>query len=246
MIEIRHASKGFQGKSVLKNINLAINTGDLVYVIGRSGSGKSVLLKSIVGLLPLDSGEIWIDEIEISRFSEEELHPIRKRCGYVFQKPALLDSLSVYENLAFGLKAYTNQADRDQKIKASLAMVQLGEKYLLKYPPELSFGLLKRVSIARALVRSPDALLFDEPTTGLDPALTRVITDLISKLTGRQKMTGVVVSHDLHCALSSADRIVLLEDGKVALDATPVDFQKSKVPLAMAFLKEANLRSWNA
>ncbi len=247
MIEIRKARKQFGTQVVFENLDLTINKGESVFVIGKSGTGKSVLLKSIVGLLKLDAGEVWLDGNEISALPEDKLHPVRKKCGYLFQQPALLDSLTIYENLAFGLRAHRiceTEEGVGQRIRTVLDAVHVGDEWLNCFPPELSFGLQKRVSVARALSVDPEYLLFDEPTTGLDPVLTRLITEMISELSKSGRVTSVVVSHDLQCAFRAADRIVLLDNGGVTLDVTPLKFQASTHPLAQAFVREAKERMY--
>ena len=247
LISIRSAVKSFSGHSVLNGIDLNIKDGELVFVIGRSGTGKSVLLKAIVGLVRLDSGSISVGPDEVTELTEQELHAVRQRCGYVFQQPALLDSLTVYENLAFGLRAHRlceTPAAIMTRIHEVLSQVHLPTRVLPSYPPELSFAFQKRASIARALALSPKYLLFDEPTTGLDPALTVVINQLISELRKNLGVTALVVSHDLHCALEIADRIVLLDQGQIVLDATPEQLKSANLPLAQKFLREARARQY--
>lgn len=242
MISFRGVSKRFGDNVVLDKIDLELQKGEIVFLLGKSGMGKSVLLKNIVGLLRPDEGEIWIDGQEVSRLSEAEYYPVRKKCGMVFQFPALLDSLTVHENVAFGIRAHRLCEDENEisrLVTEKLALVNLGPELLPRFPTELSFGMQKRVSIARTLAVNPEYLLFDEPTTGLDPVATAAINDLIQKLSRKLKVTSIVVSHDMHCALGIADRICLLNKGKIVEDASPEAMKKSKSLLAQDFLKEA-------
>lgn len=249
MIEFRKVSKRFGGKIVLDQMDLTFNDGEIIFIIGKSGMGKSVLLKHIVGLLRPDAGEIWIDGLEATRLKEEDYYPVRKKCGMVFQFPALLDSLTVFENIAFGVRAHrlvTTEAEVASLVEEKLSLVNLGKQYLSSYPTELSYGMQKRVSIARTLAVSPSYLLFDEPTTGLDPVTTSFINDLIQRLSRKLSVTSVVVSHDMHCALAIADKIYLLNRGKVVAAGTPDEMRASTSLLAQDFLKEAKEREADA
>lgn len=245
MIEFRDVRKAFGAKRVLDGVSFSIAPGEIVFFIGRSGTGKSVLLKHIVGLLDPDGGSVSVDGDEVSTLSEEDRLRVRRRCGMVFQFPALLDSLTVEDNLTFGLRALKLCASRDEeskRVREALGLVKLGSEWLPRYPAELSFGVQKRVSIARAVALKPKHLLFDEPTTGLDPVATNAVNRLIADLSREIDVTAVVVSHDMHCALAVADRILLLDGGKVAVDGSPTALLKSEHPVARAFLQEARAR----
>lgn len=249
MIAFKHVSKRFGDNVVLDDLSLDFPRNEIVFLIGRSGMGKSVLLKHIVGLLRPDSGEIWIDDVEVTRLPEAQYHDIRKKCGMVFQNPALLDSLTVYENVAFGVRAHRLLDDEKairRRVVEKLKSVNLGESVLSRYPTELSFGQQKRVSLARTLAVEPRYLLFDEPTTGLDPVSTASINKLILDLTRQLEATAIVVSHDMHCALAIADRIYLLNKGKIVEAGKPTDFLKSDSLLAKEFLLEARARRADA
>lgn len=239
MIQFKNLIKRFGERTVLKGLSLDIREGEILFILGTSGTGKSVLLKNLVGLLRPDEGEIWIDGQEVSRLSEEEYLPIRKKCGMVFQHPALFDSLTIFENVAFGLRRhYQLEEDAiDQKVKKALSLVHLNG-IESKKPAEISYGMQKRVSLARTVALEPRILLFDEPTTGLDPITTNAVNQLILDLSRSLKTTSLVVSHDMQCALNIADRIVVLDKGEIVALGTPEDMKKSRVPLVRDFLAE--------
>jgi len=224
---------------VLNGLSLKIHEGEIIFILGTSGTGKSVLLKNLVGLMTPDEGEIWIDNEEVSKFSEEQYLPIRKKCGMVFQHPALFDSLTVYENIAFGLRRHY-QLDEDTiraKVSKALRLVHLSG-IEDKKPAQISYGMQKRVSLARTVALEPRILLFDEPTTGLDPVTTTAVNQLIYDLSRELKTTSLVVSHDMNCALSIADRIVVLDKGEIAAVGTPEEMKRSTHPLVKDFLAE--------
>ncbi len=224
---------------MLNGLSLKIHEGEIIFILGTSGTGKSVLLKNLVGLMTPDEGEIWIDNEEVSKFSEEQYLPIRKKCGMVFQHPALFDSLTVYENIAFGLRRHY-QLDEDTiraKVSKALRLVHLSG-IEDKKPAQISYGMQKRVSLARTVALEPRILLFDEPTTGLDPVTTTAVNQLIYDLSRELKTTSLVVSHDMNCALSIADRIVVLDKGEIAAVGTPEEMKRSTHPLVKDFLAE--------
>lgn len=231
--------KKFGERTVLNGLNLKIQEGEIIFILGTSGTGKSVLLKNIVGLLTPDEGEIWIDKEEVSKYSEEQYFRIRKRCGMVFQHPALFDSLSVFENVAFGLRRHY-QLDEEtirQKVQKSLELVHL-KSIENKKPGQISYGMQKRVSLARTVALEPKILLFDEPTTGLDPVTTTAVNQLILDLSRALKTTSIIVSHDMNCAMSIADRIVFLDKGSIIALGTPEELKLSQHPLVRDFLAE--------
>lgn len=239
MIEINNLSKSFGERSVLKNLNLKIDSGEIVFVLGMSGTGKSVLLKLLVGLLKYESGSIQVAKQDITNFLEDDFLEIRKTCGMVFQHPALFDSLSVFENVAYGLRKSTQLSEEKirSRVQNCLQAVNLGNIENAR-PLDLSYGMQKRVSLARTLAMNPQILLFDEPTTGLDPISTTAINELIQKLSRDFKTTSVVVSHDMQCALSIADRIVVLHEGSIVAQGTPDELKRSQVPIVRQFLSE--------
>lgn len=239
MIKFNKVVKRFGTRTVLDGISYDLKEGQILFVLGTSGTGKSVMLKCIVGLLRPDEGEIWIDNQEVSRLTEEEYFPVRKKCGMVFQHPALFDSLTIYENVAFGLRRHTRMSEDEIRaaVSRALSLVHL-EGIENKMPAEISYGMQKRVSLARTVALEPKVLLFDEPTTGLDPVTTNAVNQLIFNLSRELKTTSIVVSHDMHCALDIADRIIVLDKGRIVEDGTPDDLRRSQQPLVRDFLAE--------
>jgi phospholipid/cholesterol/gamma-HCH transport system ATP-binding protein len=216
---VRHLHKSFGAQNVLNGVDLTAKRGETVVVLGRSGTGKSVLLKLIVGLQKPDSGSIRIHGQEVVGLEMNRLNEIRKKIGFLFQQAALYDSLTVEENVAFPLERHTtlSDAERKERVRGLLASVGM-EHDLAKMPSDISGGMQKRVGLARALALDPDILLFDEPTSGLDPITAAEIGELIVKLKKERNLTSIVVTHDVHGAKSFADRVVLLREGKVAID----------------------------
>ncbi len=244
MIEFDKLEKSFGPKRVLDGVSFQVRPGEITVVLGKSGTGKSVLLKHVVGLLYPDSGEVRVEGQSLSGMSETNFHEIRRTCGMVFQLPALLDSLTVFDNVAFGIRVHRPDTSEEallQEVKVALAAVHLGEDVFYRTPPELSFGTQKRVSLARTVVVRPKYLLFDEPTTGLDPVVTGAINRLILDLTRRISAGALVVSHDIGGALAIADKILLLDAGRIRFEGTPGEFRKSELPLARSFLKAAGV-----
>ncbi len=241
MIEYKNIIKKFGERTILKGLSLKVNRAEILFILGTSGTGKSVLLKNTVGLLKPDEGEIWIDGEEISKFDELELQKIRKKCGMVFQHPALFDSLSIFDNVAFGLRKHFNLSETEiaQKVKAALALVNLSG-IENQFPAQISYGMQKRVSLARTVALEPEILLFDEPTTGLDPVTTSAVNQLIYNLSRKLKTTSLVVSHDMTSAISIADRIVVLDQGNIVALGTPDEIRKSTIPLVRDFMYEVN------
>ncbi len=240
MIEFREVTKQFGSRQVLKGISFLAKEGEIIFLLGTSGTGKSVLLKNIVGLMRPTSGNILVDGVEVSNLSEEEYFPIRKKCGMVFQQPALFDSLNVFENVAYGLRKHEPnmaQSKVEEKVLHSLDLVHL-KNVEKKRVQELSYGMQKRVSLARTIALDPTILLFDEPTTGLDPVTTNAINQLIFDLSRELKTTSLVVSHDMQCALAIADRIMVLDQGYIVETGTPAQLKKSTHPLVKDFLSE--------
>ncbi len=215
-VEVRNLSKSFGESVVLDNISLKINEGENVVVFGRSGTGKSVLLKCIVRLMEPDSGEIFIEGKNVLTLSEKKLNEVRKEIGFLFQSAALYDSMTVRENLSFPLIRNFNftQKEVEAKVKSSLEKVSL-EEAIDKMPAELSGGMKKRIGLARTIITEPKLILYDEPTTGLDPITTKEISQLIVELQKDLKTTAIVVTHDLICAKIIASHAVVLKDGKI-------------------------------
>lgn len=244
-IRFENITKRFGSQTVLENISFEVKEGEIFVILGKSGVGKSVTLKLIVGLLKPDSGSILVEDKNIVSYSETELVEIRKKCGMVFQHPALLDSLTVFQNVAFGLKipAHANKTllkKTEERVLECLQRVHLNETILHRYPAELSYGMQKRVSIARTLILQPEVLLFDEPTTGLDPITSRAINTLIAELSRTLNVTSLVVSHDIQGALEIADRILVLDGGQVLINADPPTLRKSSEPYVQEFLREVS------
>jgi phospholipid/cholesterol/gamma-HCH transport system ATP-binding protein len=237
LIELRNVHKRFGRLVVLNGVTLGIDEGQSLVVIGASGSGKSVMLKHIVGLLKPDHGEVWFDGQRIDEYSEREMDKIRQQFGFLFQMGALFDSLSVEENIAFPLVEHTHKgADEIAKlVQQKLAMVGL-DGTQKKMPGELSGGQRKRVALARAVALGPRVILYDEPTTGLDPIRSDVINELILKLKRELNVTSITVTHDMQSAFKVGDRIVMLHEGKLIFDGTPQEIQKSEVPVVRRFV----------
>jgi phospholipid/cholesterol/gamma-HCH transport system ATP-binding protein len=240
-LQFKNLRKSFGEREVLKGISLEIKKGEILFVLGTSGTGKSVLLKLLVGLLQPSSGEIWIGNDNVTEFSEEQFFPVRKKCGMVFQHPALFDSLSVYENVAFGLRRHLRLSEEEigRRVARSLELVHLKD-IDDKLPQEISYGMQKRVSLARTVAIEPEILLFDEPTTGLDPVTTNAVNRLIFDLSRTLKTTSIVVSHDMQCAIEIADRIVVLDKGEIVAQGTADEVKKSQHPLVKDFMAEVN------
>jgi len=217
MIVLKNIFKSFDNNHVLKGLNLEINDGETFTILGPSGSGKSVILKLIIGILKPDSGEIFVDGQNIVKFRRSQLMHLRTKFGFVFQSGALFDFMNVGENIALFLRMHKNLSEDKvrQIVQTSLALVDLHNVEHLE-PEELSGGMLKRVSIARAIAIQPKYLLYDEPTTGLDPKTCNVITNMISRLQQKLGVTSVVVTHDIESAIKISNRIALLYDGKIA------------------------------
>jgi phospholipid/cholesterol/gamma-HCH transport system ATP-binding protein len=238
IIEVVDVEKGFETTPVLKGVSLELQKGETLVVMGGSGSGKTVLLRLIAGLLQPDAGQIRVFDRNIEHLDEEELLPIRRRLGYVFQGAALFDSLSVYENVAYPLREHTrlSEAEIRERVIHFLSLVGLGENVLELLPAELSGGMRKRVGIARALVGEPEVMLYDEPTAGLDPTNSKLVTELIVQMREGVCDSSIVVTHDLELARSVADRMAVLIDGRFAAMGTPAEVTASGHPAVQAFL----------
>jgi phospholipid/cholesterol/gamma-HCH transport system ATP-binding protein len=238
VIRLVNLNKSFKSQQVLKDLNLTIPTGKTTVIIGRSGGGKSVLLKHIIGLIRPNSGEIWIDDEEINRLRERDLYRIRRRFGMLFQEGALFDSMTVGENVAFPLREHhkMTHAQITEVVAEKLALVGL-TGIEEKMPAELSGGMRKRVALARAIALEPDIMLFDEPTTGLDPIMTASIDQLIIQTQKHFQMTCVVISHDIQSVFRIADNIAMLYEGKIIEEGAPEIFRQSTNALVQDFLQ---------
>jgi phospholipid/cholesterol/gamma-HCH transport system ATP-binding protein len=237
LIEFRKISKRFGRQVVLNDVDLQIPEGQSLVIIGASGSGKSVMLKHMVGLLRPDAGEVWFDGQRIDNLPERTIAKIREQFGFLFQMGALFDSMNVEENVGFPLVEHTDKTNEEISaiVDEKLRMVGLPE-VRKKMPAELSGGQRKRVALARAIALNPRIILYDEPTTGLDPIRSDVINELIIKLQRTLKVTSVVVTHDMHSAFKIADRIVMLHEAKLIFDGTPEQIRQSQEPIVRRFV----------
>jgi phospholipid/cholesterol/gamma-HCH transport system ATP-binding protein len=237
MIEFKNIAKAFGPKPVLDDVSFEVRTGEVFFIIGASGVGKSVLIKHLIGLLYPDKGEIWLDGAEISHLSETGMYPIRKKCAMVFQHSTLFDSMTCAENVALPLRKHKGLSAKDALDEAErrLELVHMRE-FAGRYPSELGDGMRKRVAIARALTLDPAYVLFDEPTTSLDPVSARRVDKLIRELSDKLGVTSIVVSHDLSSIFTIADRIVMLYKGRVRLIGTREDFKESADGIVQQFI----------
>ena len=238
VVELLDVRKRFDGKEVLRGVSLTVERGETVVIMGGSGSGKTVTLRIIAGLIKPSSGVARVFGERIDPLSEEELLPIRRRMGYVFQGAALFDSLTVHENVAYPLREHTSldEGEIRERVRHFLSVVGLGAEVLTLLPSELSGGMRKRVGIARALAQEPEMLLFDEPTAGLDPTNSRMVAELIVQLRSGVCDTAVVVTHDLELAKTVADRVAILIDGRFAALGPRDEVLSSGDPAVQAFL----------
>jgi phospholipid/cholesterol/gamma-HCH transport system ATP-binding protein len=236
-IEFHQVYKSFNHAPILAGMDLAIRSGETVTIIGESGIGKSVTLKLIVGLLKPEAGRIFIEGEDIVPLAEDQLIRVRKKIGMVFQGSALFDSLSVAENIAYPLREHTTMSEHQirERIMETLHLVGL-EGAEDKEPAELSGGMRKRVALARAIALTPKIILYDEPTTGLDPANTEKINELIVDMDRKLEVTSVVVTHDMRSAFKISDRIGLLDKGKIAVVGTPQEIERADLPLVRQFI----------
>ena len=230
--------KSFGTKHVLRGVDLDILRGEIIYIIGKSGSGKSVTLKNITGLLRPDAGTVYIDGIDVHAADDNALNALRRKMGVLFQMAALFDSMSVYENVAFGPRRFTKLKEPEIQIlvREKLEMVGLkGVEHL--NPSSLSGGMQKRVGLARAIALDPEIVLYDEPTTGVDPILGAAVDDLIKTLNAKTGVTSIVISHDMASVFRTAHRVAMLYDGMFRLIGTPDDFKKSDDPVIRQFVE---------
>ena len=238
MIEIKDLSKSFDDHKVLDHVNLTIPTGETLVIIGRSGCGKSVLLKHIIGLLKPDEGSVSIDGVEVTQLSGRSLDKLRMKFGMLFQSAALFDSMTVEDNVAFPLREHTTMSSDAirQRVEECLQLVGLEQVEDLM-PSELSGGMRKRVGLARAIAMNPEIVLYDEPTTGIDPIMGDVINDLIIALRDRLKATSIVVTHDIRSAYKVADRIAMLYNGSIIETGSPSAIQQTANPVVQQFIR---------
>jgi len=240
MIRIDHIHKSFNGFSVLKGVSFQVERGEIFALIGGSGHGKSVILKHIVGLTKPDQGHVFVDGKDICHLKGEDLEEIRGRMGFLFQNGALFTSFTVYENVAFPLREKTNLGEKEirQRVLAQIEQVGLSGAEN-KYPAELSGGMIKRTALARALIRKPGIMLFDEPTTGLDPIIAHTILDLIQSLHQHLGFTAIIVSHELSRIFRIAHKVAMLNEGTIWTMGTPEEILSSEDPIVRQFISGA-------
>ena len=240
MIELRGVKKRFGEQVVLDGVDFEVREGETLALLGPSGTGKSVLLKHINGLIRPDAGKVIVDGLEVTTLHRKELSELRTRIGYVFQNGALFDSMNVFENVRLGLSDESRFNDRDYaeaRVAECLRLVNLSPDTKDKFPAQLSGGMRKRVGIARAIAGAPKYLLYDEPTSGLDPVNADIVDELVKRLDKELGVTSIMVTHDVRGAFNVADRIALLSDGRIVLQGTPDEFRESNNPKVKAFLE---------
>jgi phospholipid/cholesterol/gamma-HCH transport system ATP-binding protein len=237
VIQVENLVKSFDGRVVLDGINLTIERGQVTAIMGGSGCGKSTLLRHLIGVLRPDSGEIWVKGKDITKFDEKEMEEYRKRFGMLFQGGALLNSLSVRDNIALPLREHTKLDEKiiGMMVKMKLELVGLRDFEHLK-PSQLSGGMQKRVALARALALDPEIVFYDEPNSGLDPVVSGVIDQLITDLSGRMHITSVVVTHDIKSAFKIAHKMVVLYRGRVVADGAPEEIAETTDPIVQQFI----------
>jgi phospholipid/cholesterol/gamma-HCH transport system ATP-binding protein len=240
MIELRNIHKRFGQQVVLDGVDFSVREGETVALLGPSGTGKSVLLKHIIGLIRPDAGTIIVDDKDVGRLKRKELSDLRSHIGYVFQNGALFDSMNVFENVRLGITDEDKYLDGDYsrtRVSECLKLVNLSADTMEKYPAQLSGGMRKRVGIARAIAGNPKYLLYDEPTSGLDPVNADVIDSLVKRLDNELGVTSVMVTHDVRGAFRVADRLALLTGGKIVQQGTQEEFLASRNPKVQEFLE---------
>ena len=240
MIELRGVKKRFGEQVVLDGVDFEVREGETLALLGPSGTGKSVLLKHINGLIRPDTGRVLVDGLEVATLKRRELSELRTRIGYVFQNGALFDSLNVFENVRLGLSdenQFNDGTFSQKRVAECLRLVNLAPETAQKFPSQLSGGMRKRVGIARAIAGAPKYLLYDEPTSGLDPVNADIVDELVKRLDQELGVTSIMVTHDVRGAFNVADRIALLSDGKIVLQGTPEEFRESQDPKVKAFLE---------
>jgi phospholipid/cholesterol/gamma-HCH transport system ATP-binding protein len=239
MISIQHLYKSFGEKQVLSDMSLEVGDGESVVIVGGSGTGKSVTLKHIIGLLRPDRGHIVVDGTDICTLSARELNDFRRHFGMSFQEGALFDSMSVFENIAFPLRRHTKMSEAEirNRVEECLSLVHLEKSAGEKRPSELSGGMRRRVGFARAISLKPEILLFDEPTTGLDPVISDVIASLIREMDRTLATTTVTITHDMKVAFKIADRVAMLHQGHIIEQGTPEEFQRSTNAIVQQFIE---------
>lgn len=237
-IEFKDIYKSFGSKHVLRGVTVSVNPGEVFFVIGQSGAGKSVLVKHLVGLLRPDRGRIFLDGVDITDFTEKEYYPIRKRCAMVFQNSTLFDSMTLVENVMLPIRKHLGVSTREAHRQAIEQLTKVGmQRHADRYPADFGDGMRKKVAIARALTLSPEYVIFDEPTTGIDPISAAMVDKLIRHLSDKLGVTSIVISHDLRSIFGIADRIAMLYKGELILDGSPQAFKTSDNPIVQQFIQ---------
>ena len=248
MIRVIDVHKSFGGKKVLQGINLEVDRGEILVIIGQSGSGKSILIKHLIGLIMPDRGEIYVDGEEITNLSEEERYKVRRKFAMLFQGAALFDSLTVLQNVSFGLERYTDYTHQKIEQMACQALHRVGLRGVENLMPfELSGGMRKRVGLARAIAYKPEIILYDEPSTGIDPIRADAINDLIIQMKNDLKVTSIVITHDIVSTYKVADRVAMLYQGKIIATGPPEEIRDSNNPIIQQFISgaaEGPIENW--
>lgn len=245
ILVIQDLTKSFETTAVLKGLSLTLKKGENLVILGKSGTGKSVLIKCIVRLLNADSGSINVLGEEITTLKNEELNEVRRKIGFLFQSGALYDSMTVRENLEFPLKRIfkdLSKKEMEEKVKTALENVGLPDA-IDKMPSELSGGMRKRISLARTIIVDPEIMLYDEPTTGLDPVTSHEISLLINEIQEKYKTSSIIITHDIECAKTVANRIIMLQEGEVYKEGMLADFENSDDELVKSYFKSQNIRN---
>jgi phospholipid/cholesterol/gamma-HCH transport system ATP-binding protein len=236
-IEFKGIYKSFGDKHVLRGVDVTVKPGEVFFVIGQSGAGKSVLVKHLVGLLRPDKGRVYLDGVDVTDFSEKEFYPVRKRCAMVFQNSTLFDSMTLVENVVLPIRKHLDVSDEEAHRQAMSQLEKVGmQGFADRYPADFGDGMRKKVAIARALTLDPEYVIFDEPTTGIDPISAAMVDKLIRHLSDKLGVTSIVISHDLRSIFGIADRIAMLYKGKLVLDGTPDDFKNADNPVVQQFI----------
>ncbi|MBH25832.1 MAG: ABC transporter ATP-binding protein [Myxococcales bacterium] len=238
MIEFQDIYKSFGPKHVLRGVSLTVKAGEVFFIIGSSGAGKSVMVKHLIGLLKPDKGRVLLDGVDITDLTEQEFYPIRKRCAMVFQNSTLFDSMSLLDNVALPIRKHRKvslKVAREQA-REKLALVGM-DKVAHRYPADFGDGMRKKVAIARALTLDPEFVIFDEPTTGIDPISANMVDKLIRRLSDKFGVTSIVISHDLRSIFGIADRIAMIYQGHFLLDGTPEEYRNSDNPIVQQFIQ---------
>lgn len=240
MIKLENLYKSFNNHAVLQGLSLSIPTGKITVILGPSGIGKSVTLKLIIGLLKPDRGRVLVDGTDINKLNDQELNRFRRHFGMLFQSAALFDSLTVADNVAFPIREHTHKSDSEirQIVTEKLRLVGLPSAHD-KYPSELSGGMRKRVGLARAIALEPDIILYDEPTTGLDPLTCKAINELIVTMQKELHTTAVIISHDIESTFQVADKIAMIDHGRIVAEGSPAEFRRSSHEAVQKFLGAA-------